>query len=318
LDIKKTVRISASLLIIILIGYFYSAEVRKNWASLQDFKLNLNVFFLLVSLFFYLLSYLLDTYTWQVCIHRHLGRRELDFFQSIAVVNGSGLLKYLPGRIWTYTAQLLWLNKFNISKSLILYVNVLCIAGAMIVSLYLGVIYSAAYTDIMNTATITLAFAALIALNIIYISWNSLFMNKALAMASRILKREIHPIKGSKALLLFIQFMYACSWSLMGLGGYFLARGIGLDIAFTSIIALLASMSLSWLVGYLVILSPGGLGIREGIMLLMLNGVVNTQTALIFPILSRLMSLMAEALLGLVALSFGMKYNVFSIKKEPQ
>lgn len=318
MDIKKTVRISASLLIIILIGYFYSAEVRKNWASLQDFKLNLNVFFLLVSLFFYLLSYLLDTYTWQVCIHRHLGRRELDFFQSIAVVNGSGLLKYLPGRIWTYTAQLLWLNKFNISKSLILYVNVLCIAGAMIVSLYLGVIYSAAYTDIMNTATITLAFAALIALNIIYISWNSLFMNKALAMASRILKREIHPIKGSKALLLFIQFMYACSWSLMGLGGYFLARGIGLDIAFTSIIALLASMSLSWLVGYLVILSPGGLGIREGIMLLMLNGVVNTQTALIFPILSRLMSLMAEALLGLVALSFGMKYNVFSIKKEPQ
>jgi uncharacterized membrane protein YbhN (UPF0104 family) len=74
-------------------------------------------------------------------------------------------------------------------------------------------------------------------------------------------------------------------------------------------------MSLSWLAGYFAVISPGGLGIREGLMLLMLRNIVNTQTALIFPLLSRLMYLAAEALLGLSALSLGIKYNVFSSKK---
>jgi uncharacterized membrane protein YbhN (UPF0104 family) len=140
-------------------------------------------------------------------------------------------------------------------------------------------------------------------------------MNKLLALAGRLLKKEIRPLDDSKSLLLFIQFIYTCSWSLMGLGGYFLAKGIGLTVEFSSIFALLASMSLSWLAGYFAVISPGGLGIREGLMLLMLRNIVNTQTALIFPLLSRLMYLAAEALLGLSALSLGIKYNVFSSKK---
>jgi hypothetical protein len=98
----------------------------------------------------------------------------------------------------------------------------------------------------------------------------------------------------------------------MGFGGYFLARGIGLDIASDSMFAILASMSISWLIGYFAIITPGGLGIREGIMLLMLKNIVTPQITLIFPILSRVMYLISEALLGLMALSLGIKYKVFS------
>ena len=106
-----------------------------------------------------------------------------------------------------------------------------------------------------------------------------------------------------------------CSWSLMGFGGYFLAKGIGLHLLYKDMYAILASMSISWLIGYFAIISPGGLGIREGMMLLMLNNIVNVQTALIFPILSRFMYLLAEALLGLTALALGIKYKVFSSRK---
>jgi hypothetical protein len=102
----------------------------------------------------------------------------------------------------------------------------------------------------------------------------------------------------------------------MGIGSFFLAKGIGLDIPLESMIAILASMSISWFIASLAIISPGGLGIREGIMLLMLNNTVNIQTALIFPILSRIMYLAAEALLGLTALALGIKYKVFSSGKK--
>ncbi|MCL5022529.1 MAG: flippase-like domain-containing protein [Nitrospirae bacterium] len=315
--LRKTLRIFITLSVIVLIGYFYFLEFRKNWDSLQNFSFVVKRYCLLFSLFLYLLSYLLETFTWKVCINTHLGRKELNFFQSIAVVNASGLFKYLPGRIWTYTAQLVWLKKYRISKPVVLYVNLICIAGSVMVSSYLGLFYLAFYTNIISTTAILLLSAALVAFNIAYIVWNSWLMNRVIAVAGRLFKREIQPVGGSKSLIVFIQFMYACSWAFMGFGGYFLAKGIGLPLLFSSVLGLLASMSLSWMAGYFAVVSPGGLGIREGLMLLMLNNIVSVQTALLFPILSRFMYLIAEALLGLAALVFGIKYKVFVSEKVP-
>ncbi len=315
MNIRKTLRIIAAALIIILIGYFYFLEFKKNWVSIQNFKLIVNFYYLIIALFFYLFSYFLETFIWQVCINKHLGRHELNFPQSIAVVNASGLFKYLPGRIWTYATQLLWLKKYDISKSIILYVNLICILGSLSVSLYLGLIYLALYTNLISLKVIVLLAVALILFNAVYIIWNSLLMNKLIALAGRLFKKEIPLLYESKALIIFIQCVYLCSWALMGFGGYFLAKGIGLDIPSGGMFAILASMSLSWLIGYFAVISPGGLGIREGVMLLMLNNIVNPQTALIFPILSRGMYLISEALLGLLALSLGIKYKVFSTRK---
>jgi len=298
-----------------LIGYFYSLEIRKNWAELQNFKLVINIYYLILSLFFYLPSYLLETYIWQVCMNKHLGRHELKFPQSIAVVNTSTLLKYLPGRIWTYTAQLTWLKKYNISQSIILYVNLICILGSAIVSLYLGLIYIALYTNVMNVQLIILSAGVLILLNMMYVIWNTWLINKLIVIVGKLFHKEIQPLINSRSLILFIQLIYACICFLAGLGGYFLAKGIGLHIQVADFFAILASLSLSWLVGYLAVISPGGLGIREGMMLLMLNNVVSAQTALIFPILTRVFYLIAEAILGVTALSLGVKYKVFSLKK---
>jgi uncharacterized membrane protein YbhN (UPF0104 family) len=314
LDTRKTFKTAASLLIVLSIGYFFALEFKKNWASLQDFKISINTGYLIVSLSFYLLSSLLETYIWQVCMNKHLGRHELNFPRSVAVVNSSGLLKYLPGRIWTYTAQLLWLKKYGISKSRVLYVNLVCILGSLIVSLYLSLFYLALYTNLMNRRAFVFTAALLILFNGAYIIWNSAFMNKLIALTGKLLKKEIQPLKESRPLILYIQFIYMCSWSLTGFGGYLLAKGIGLPVASTGIFALLASMSLSWLIGYFAVISPGGLGIREGVMLVMLNNIVSVETALIFPLVSRVMYLVTDALLGLAALLLGMKYNIFSSK----
>ena len=315
---KKTLKIITSVLIILLIGYFYSVEVRKNWTTLQDFKFVINIYYLTISLFLYLLSYLLETYIWQVCINKHLGRHELNFSQSIAVVNASGLLKYLPGRVWTYTAQILWLKKYGVSRPVILYVNLICMIGSVTVSLYLGLIYIALYTTLMRSATIVLTLSVLILINIGYIKWNSLVINKFIGLAGKLLNKEIEPLHDSKILIVFIQGIYICSWFLMGIGSYFLAKGIGLNILFAHMFAVLASMCLSWMAGYFAVIVPGGIGVREGIMLLMLQNIVTAQTALIFPILSRLLYMIAEVFLGILAILIGIKYKVFSSVKADQ
>lgn len=312
----KTVKTIALIAIIFLIAYFYFLEFRINWTELTKFRLIIRMHYLIAAFSLCLLAYLLETFIWKICMNKHLGRHELTFNKSIAVVNASGLLKYLPGRIWMYTAQLLWLKKYGISKAIIFYANLICVLGSVIVSLYFGLIYLALYTHVMSKKAIVLSFIVLILSNTAYIAWNSMLMNKLITFVNKLLKKDIRPLKSSGSLLLFIQAIYMCSWLLTGFSGYFLAKGIGLPVAVTGIFALLASMSLSWVAGYFAVISPGGLGIREGVMLVMLNNVVNVQTALIFPLVSRVMYLIAEALLGLTALLLGMKYNIFSSKER--
>ena len=74
---------------------------------------------------------------------------------------------------------------------------------------------------------------------------------------------EIQPIKMSKRLLIYIQFIYVMAYIPVGIGIIMLARGIGINISFSDSLAVIASMAVSWTTGYLAIFTPGGLGVRE-------------------------------------------------------
>ncbi len=299
-------------MVIFLISYFYFLEFKKNWTALHDYTFTIDVYLLALSMFLLIMSYLLETYIWKVCINRHLKDHQLTLPESISVVNASSLLKFLPGKIWIYTAQLAWLKKYSISKSKILHSNFICIIGCMTVSVYLGLVYIALYTDHLPSSLIMLFSLVLVLMNVAYITCNSSLLNKLITIANKYFKLDIQLLTNSIPLLVYIQFIYVCGWLLTGLSGYYLAKGVGLHIETRELFALLASMALSWLVGYLAVITPSGLGVREGFMLLMLSHVVNVQTALLFPIFSRIMFLLAEALLGLLALLMGIKLKVFA------
>jgi uncharacterized membrane protein YbhN (UPF0104 family) len=311
-NVRKALSLLGTTLILLLVVYFYASEVVSNWASLRNFQPIFKLHYLLLSLGLYLVSYLLEIYVWQHAINTHGSLHQLTFAQSIAVVNASGFLKYVPGRIWTYTAQMTWLKKYGISKPAVLYVNLLCIVGSVFVSLYLGLGYLAIYTHLMSRAVVGIAFASLVLLNLAYVKWNAQVVNYLIGWVARLFRREIVPLQHSSSLIVLIQAIYACSWAVLGFGAYFLAEGIGLKIPLTDIFALLAAISLSWLAGYMAVITPGGLGVREAVMLSMLNSVVSPQTAIIFPILARLMYSVAEVLMGIMALWLGLKYKVFS------
>jgi hypothetical protein len=63
--------------------------------------------------------------------------------------------------------------------------------------------------------------------------------------------------------------------------------------------SLMVALSTSWAVGMLTFFAPAGLGVREGVLFLFARGWMGTSNALLFVTLSRLCSLLAEALLTL-------------------
>ena len=157
-----------------------------------------------------------------------------------------------------------------------------------------------------------LLFGSLILADFAFIMWNTSIINWLIIKINKFFMREIQPIKIEKWLILYIQFLYLVAWIPPGISAYFLAKGIGLDVAFSDVFALISSMSVSWIIGYIAIFTPGGLGIREGIMFLMLKQFSNVKTALILPIATRLIYIIIELLLGLIGILAGMKYGYFS------
>ena len=76
------------------------------------------------------------------------------------------------------------------------------------------------------------------------------------------------PLRGRTLALMVV--LDAAGWVATGLGAWALARGLGATAGLDAFL-LLGAFALSWLLGVLVPLAPGGLGLREGSLILTLG-----------------------------------------------
>jgi uncharacterized membrane protein YbhN (UPF0104 family) len=290
--------------------YFFYDQFKRNWDSIQAYHFSLNGYYLAAAFAAMLIAFLMDTYIWQICMNHYLNKK-LGFLESIAFLNTSNLFKYIPGKLWVYTVQIALMTKKNIAKSLVLYVNFVCLLCVIIVSTIYGLYYLFFCLKILPMRISILLFGFLILVDFAFIMWNTSVINWLIIKINKFFKREILPIKIEKWLILYIQFLYLVAWIPPGIGAYFLAKGIGLAVASSDMFALISSMSVSWIIGYIAIFTPGGLGVREGIMFLMLKQFSNVKTALFLPLATRLIYIIVELLLGITGILIGMKYGYF-------
>jgi uncharacterized membrane protein YbhN (UPF0104 family) len=97
------------------------------------------------------------------------------------------------------------------------------------------------------------------------------------------------------------------AWIMISLSTSIAAHAFGADIG---ILHMFFVSSLSWLIGFLVIGAPGGLGVREAIFTGLLSTSVGTSTALSLAIASRMIFVTVDFLGALV-------FNVIARKLKP-
>jgi uncharacterized membrane protein YbhN (UPF0104 family) len=76
----------------------------------------------------------------------------------------------------------------------------------------------------------------------------------------------------------------------------------------------MAALILADTAGFLVFLVPGGLGVREATMYMLLGGARVGSLAVVFPLVSRLLYMLADVMLGLIALQLLRSF----VKREPR
>jgi uncharacterized membrane protein YbhN (UPF0104 family) len=229
-------------------------------------------------------------------------RAKITFPQSIATVNASSLVKYLPGKIWSYALQMYWLVNGGFSKSLILYVNIINLFISIITSVIIGLTYLLFSSTKFPFAVTLSLLLLLVLLDICCVAFNAAIFNRGLSLLSKMFKRHIKYFDISKKLMLDLHLIHFVAAFSFGVGAYLLCFGIGYHVEHDKILLIMASLLLSDVIGFLTVIVPSGLGVREGVMYLMLGGVSQGSLSLILPVASRIVNMLVDIFLGLIAL----------------
>ena len=216
---------------------------------------------------------------------------------SIRILSLSQLAKYIPGGIWQPIGWLEFARRSGISRgagglSILLQMSVM-VAGALIVGPVLLAIDGSAGAFIWLLLVVP---AVLVALH-------PRVLDRLIALVSRMLHRTLDLPSVSFPRLLGGVGMSVPIW--LGYGGALVLAVESLNLAFADRTMLLGgAFAVAWAVGFLALPVPGGLAVREAVLMLILRGGgVSTAEAAAIAIASRLYFVAAEGLMALVALT---------------
>jgi uncharacterized membrane protein YbhN (UPF0104 family) len=89
-------------------------------------------------------------------------------------------------------------------------------------------------------------------------------------------------------------------WALFGIHIWLLSHAVGASGA-TTVAAAVGGIALAWALGMVAVMSPDGLGVRDGVLLAVLAPIVGRTPALAIALASRVMFALADVILAGVA-----------------
>lgn len=202
-----------------------------------------------------------------------IGWRRMFVINSI-----SQLAKYLPGGIWHFVGRAGYyrtdhLNLRSITHALFIE-NVWLVVSAMAVG-------AAAFTLHQTSAA-----QAAIRIALVAVAWLVL-----VAVMLRVFQRRVVWSHFSQVMAVPVLI-----WVLSGLSFWVL---IG-DNQVSAPLAV-SSFSMAWALGYLAVFAPGGIGVREAVLVVLLTGTISSDAAVVYASVHRLLWAGLELALGALA-----------------
>ncbi|HWA71548.1 MAG TPA: hypothetical protein VG937_04430 [Polyangiaceae bacterium] len=296
----RSVKSLAPWLVAALVGAFFVHAFRRNWGSIQAHPFELRPGYAILSLSAFVFTGLLATYAWHKSVNE-ISVTKLTFRESIATTNASSMVKYIPGKVWSYALQMYWLSRRGIPKSLVIYVNLINIAVSLLMAAALGGTLLLAVSSASPATTVALL-SVLVLLDLLCIKFNARIVDLTLAVASRLLRKEIRRFNVPIHLLVELHIIHMAASVTFALAVYFASFAVGYEITGREALTVMATFLLSEVAAFLTFISPGGLGVRESVMYALLGGSESGSLALLVPLAARMISMVADVVLGGIAL----------------
>jgi len=315
--ITNALRNFLSLAVIIGVAFFFYKSFQLNREAMQAHPFNPDYFFLALSFGCVLTTYFLSTCGWRLALNALSADGRISFTQSVAVVNTGNLIKYIPGKVWSYALQMYWLSASGFSKPVVLYVNLVNLFVSLVTSTIVGLVCLAFSGGKFPVWISVSLLAAAVLSDILFIAFNAPFTRGLIGFAGRILNRDIACFSMSRKTVVGLHAIHFAAALSFGVSAFFLCPGIGVDFNQASALPVMSSLLLADVMGFMVVIVPGGLGVREALMYLMLGATVSTASLpLVLPVASRIVGMCVDVFLGTTAFVL-LKYKIGPAMNRP-
>jgi len=275
---------------LLVVGFAVRALVR-NWDQLrtQPLALRLDPTYLVASVLLVWSMYALLIWAWRVMLASW--GQELDGWTAARIWTVSSLGKYVPGKVWAIAGMALMAQQAGVAAW--------AATGSAVVLQVLAIGTGAGLVGLTGTVALEAAHpGARLALGALVVA-SAVGVGLVLwpPVVRRLLRLARVPAEAAMAprpegILVGIA-ANAAAWLGYGTALWLLARGIlpGARLELTRSVAVFTA---SYLAGFLALLAPGGLGVREGLFILMLQGPLGITGATALAVASRLLLTVTE------------------------
>lgn len=231
--------------------------------------------------------------TW-INILRHLGCIELPGFATLSRIYAKAWMgRYIPGKVAWIVGKVLFGSRYGIS------VDRLAVGSSLEAILQIVTSFGFALVLILLDQRLNVMGAWSVPLLCLVIAGFVIVLiprcfARLLAFAYRILRREqAVTIQLTGSLMLSSVLLYAAGFLVSGLSYYFLINAV-YDLSLTNVWFVIAAFNLAGVIGTLALFAPSGLGVREGVLLVLLPVLLPVELALLVVVLARLFSLAVD------------------------
>jgi hypothetical protein len=253
LVLKRIIQI----IVVLAIFFFLGKEVVKNWEIIATYEWDLNYIFLTISFATLCIAFFGEASLWGMMAHtltkNFHWKKGVDIFATVH------LASYLPGKVARPLGFMYLLNKEGISKP----------KSFLIVSLTPGL-------TIVGAAIISLLF---LGFNVNFRGYRYLWIlipvafvllhPRVLERVFLFLKRKVKQDYRYQEIVPFI-FLKAIMQIIGGMAFFLFINSI-YPIGMESLYRVIGTFALAFLAGFIIFLTPEGLGVREGVMVFLLK-----------------------------------------------
>ncbi len=295
--------------VIVLLAFFYlTKSIYGNWNQIRDFSWKPDLFYISISFCLEMSVQIAGVVFWTKII-QHLGSF-ISLRKALKIWFISSLGRYLPGKAWQLFGMMWLLSREGVPAE----ISVVSSVFVQIYSIIPGIIIAAfALFSILSPSNFIYAASAIVAgfLIVLVISHpkviGKIISEVAKKRGTTVSAKGISPV--NSCLMLFSYVFY---WVLRGVSFFFFIKAFYPDIDIVNIPLLISIFSASYISGLLFLLAPGGVGIREGIMLKMLNVLIGIPIGVssAMALLNRIWLSFIEIFCLLIALAVNWRKNV--------
>jgi hypothetical protein len=262
--------------------FFLGRFAWSNWQKIREVDFAIRVDALLLSIVVLAVYFLGRAWLWHFLTTRY--RIDIPLRRSMGAWFLSQLGKYIPGKVFMYAGRLYYYAREGRSKTLF---SLCFVVETMATILSSTMIVLVALAEVGLPQLQPYEPVLMIALVGLVVALHPAVLRRLASWGLRMLGRSsIDFVPRGRDTVLFV-LLYSVNWLVFGVAFFLFINSI-YRIGTEHILYLAGAFSAASLIGMFSVFVPSGLGVREGVLILMLAPIVSVEAAIVISFASRL------------------------------